>query len=126
MAARFPLVDAGTERNDLPAPSGRAAKADLRPHAREAMRDACGKQGAAARDIGISEGRLSSKLEDGSLTLAQIGSLGPGYARALARRLLDAYGTAADSPAMRLVRIESALRELAAEVARIARDVGAA
>lgn len=55
-------------------------------------------QKAAALSMGISEGRLSSKLKDGSLTLKQLETLGADYAVRFALDLLDAFGHVTKSP----------------------------
>jgi len=88
-----------TPRQKLPAPSGQAAKAELDPKppesflrgiARETIQR--GKQGAAALDIGISEGRLSAKLSDGTLALKDLEALGPEFAVTFAEEVLRQIG----------------------------------
>lgn len=115
---------AATPRETLADVRPKQAKAELRPQAavillREVAAEAIHRtssQKAAAVDIGIHEGRLSHKLKDGSLTLAQLETLGPGYAAELGAHLTETYGSERESPkqyARRLVQqIEACLVEL--------------
>jgi hypothetical protein len=64
---------------------------ELRLVAKEAIQRV-GKQSAAATDIGISDGRLSAKLEDGTLSLRELERLGPHYAAEFGRQLLERFG----------------------------------
>ena len=101
------------------------AKAQLRPDIepevdgrrfREVAADALRRmtsQKAAALAIGISEGRLSTKLQDGSLTLRQLEALGLEYAVQLAHDVLVAYGASAKSSKQRArERLPEMLREI--------------
>lgn len=57
----------------------------------EAIR-AVSSQKAAAVDLGISEGRLSHKLSDGTLTARDLDELGPAVLTEIARRALEVFG----------------------------------
>lgn len=99
------------------------AKAELHAHvsatrlrevAAEALRRATS-QKAAAIDIGIHEGRLSHKLKDGTLTLAQLEELGPTYAAELGEALIESFGALTDPKAIarrELESIENAVRTI--------------
>lgn len=87
-----------------PQPSG----SELRIVAGEALRRVTS-QKAAALDIGITEGRLSHKMRDGSLTLAQLEALGPRYAAELGRSLVEQYEAAIETPRERARRVLPAL-----------------
>lgn len=109
-----------TERETLPAPCGAHAKADLRPQvpatrlrdvAAEALQRTSS-QKSAAIDIAISEGRLSHKLQDGSLTLAQLEALGPSYAVALGESLIEQFAPLATPKARALQQVSEAERAL--------------
>lgn len=107
MANSLPKLDGATERKTLADVCGKQIKAGLHPeHAQEGaslLRDVAAdaltriaSQKAAATDIGIHESRLSHKLDEGSLTIAQLEKLGPAYAAELGRRLVDVYGPLVD------------------------------
>jgi len=93
----------GRERRTLPRPSGHAAKAALKAElpgtsvrslpdiAKDVVQERV-KQEAAAEQIGISAGRLSSKLSDGSLTLKQLDALGDDVLVATAEEILETRG----------------------------------
>jgi hypothetical protein len=115
MPQSLPKQLSATARESLADVRGYGAKAEHHPHVsasqlREVAATALRKttsQKAAAADIDIHEGRLSHKLQDGSLTLAQLEKLGPTYAAELGRELTQTYGTALeDVPARgrRLIR----------------------
>lgn len=106
MSSSIAERQAATPRETLASVRGSAVKADLKPQvpatslrevAAEAIRRVTS-QKAAATDIGIHEGRLSHKLRDGSLTLAQLEALGPEYGAELGRELVEQYGPLAASP----------------------------
>lgn len=88
------------ERASLAGVCGEPIKATLRPHTsapllREVAAIAVEHtaiQKQAADQIGIHRARLSHKLKDGSLTLAQLEALGPEFGAELGRMLLDAFG----------------------------------
>lgn len=89
----------------------------LRAVAAEAIRRVSS-QKAAALEIGLNESRLSHKLKDGSVTLAQLEVLGPVYAAEFGRVLLAQYGADAETPQDRARRvIPELIRELLAAVA---------
>jgi hypothetical protein len=106
---------------DLRAQEGATASTDpqsfaspLRDLAAETLRRVTS-QKAAAIDIGIHEGRLSHKLKDGSLTVAQLEALGPVYAAELGELLVAQYGPLSDpkdAARKALERIEDELRLL--------------
>lgn len=113
MAAIIANSSAATPRERLADVRGHQAKADLREQvgatrlreiAAEALRRVTS-QKAAATDIGIHEGRLSHKLKDGSLTLAQLESFEhePKFYAELGRLLTEAYGPL-DDPKVRAQR----------------------
>lgn len=111
-----------TRREKLAEVATRPAKAqlsatELRAVAADALRRTTS-QKAAAVDIGIDEGRLSHKLKDGSLTLAQLEALGPEFGAEFGRRLLAAYGevvkTAQERARERLPEIIREILELTA------------
>ena len=93
----------GTERQPLPSPAGQTAKAGLKPElsgtsarslpeiAKDIVQERV-KQEAAAEVVGISAGRLSSKLSDGSLTLAQLDAMGDEVVVPVAERILEQRG----------------------------------
>lgn len=103
MAATLSSASPATERKTLADVSTRAIKVELRtvsPQvpatplrqvAAEAVRRATS-QKAAAADIGISEARLSHKLKDGSLTLAQLETLGVKFGAELGAGCQQVYG----------------------------------
>lgn len=124
--------DRAMERRTLADVCGRDAsrpKADLQPQAGATrLRDvaaetirAGGKQESAARDIEIHPARLSHKLKDGSLTLAQLEKLGPDYARAFGEGLMDQFGPV-DTKA-KLRRELRALREQTEVVADLVEKI---
>lgn len=74
-------------------------------------------QKSAAIDIGIHEGRLSHKLKDGTLTLAQLEALNePKFCAEFGRLLVEEFGTALESPQARVDRI---VREVHAKLNEI-------
>lgn len=88
-----------TPQQTLPSPSGRSVRATLIPKAPESFlrpiaKDVIqrGKQSSAATEIGISEGRLSAKLGDGTLTLGELEKLGPAVAVTFAEEVLKQLG----------------------------------
>lgn len=103
---------------------GSQAKADLKAQpsatrlreiAAEALRRVTS-QKAAAAEIGLHQGRLSHKLVDGSLTLAQLESLEhtPAFCAEFGKLLLEEYGQLADPKDYiykRLRDVEEALHE---------------
>lgn len=113
----------GTPRHSLPERSGGPLKADTRPEdAGTLLRDVAAEalkrvtsQKVAAIDIKISEGRLSSKLKDGSLTLKQLEALGSIYGQRLGEVCREAYGT--EDPQ---ARIRRAIREAQQKIAEVA------
>lgn len=111
------------ERASLADVCGTTVKADLRPHTsapllREIAAEAVEHtaiQKVAADQIGIHRARLSHKLKDGTLTLAQLETLGPEFGAELGRMLIDAFAPL-DTPKARALRnirdAHAALREL--------------
>lgn len=104
------------------------AKADLRPAevpgsifrevAAETLRRG-GSQKAAAITLAISEGRLSSKLKDGSLTLKQLEQFGPDYLTEFARGLMERSATDPHARVRQLCReLRQRLDDLEDEVTR--------
>lgn len=96
----------GTERNRLPGSSGGQLKAGLKA-AHKPLREVVAsavelamQQKEAAYLIGRSEGRLSSKLKDGSLTVRQLEALGVVFGRRLGEECKREYGT--DDPVERM------------------------
>lgn len=92
------------ERKTLADVCGKQAKADLHPQvpatdlrgpAVEA-RERTVKLESAAADIGIHQSRLSHKFSDGSITLRELGRLGPDYAAEFGRQLVEQYGPLSD------------------------------
>lgn len=75
-----------------------------------ALRRTCS-QKAAAIDMGLSEGRLSTKLTDGSLTLKQLSKLGPKYLSELRRALIEHAMESPGAPFERRI-LESAISYL--------------
>lgn len=69
----------------------------LRDDAEEAI-DRTSSQKAAAATIGISQGRLSHKNDDGTLTLAQLETLGPEFAVEFGVSIQKKYGPLVKSP----------------------------
>lgn len=127
MAATVTNEREATPRERLAGVRGVAAKAELKAQvpatrlrdvAAEAMRRAMS-QKAAALDMGISEGRLSHKVKDGSLTLAQLEALGGRFAQELGAACLESYGgEGAEARRARLIReARQKLDELAEAVA---------
>lgn len=124
MAASLPSASGATLRKSLAEVCPSPVKAHLEPQvpatrlrddAEEAIRrTSSGK--VAASTIGISEGRLSHKHDDGSLTLAQLETLGPEFAVEFAQQLQAAYGPLAKTPAQhaeeKLDEIQAALNEV--------------
>lgn len=93
----------GIERRSLPTPSER--KRTVQAHAElsgtsvrslpEIVKDVVQehvKQDAAASEIGISGGRLSSKLSDGSITAKQIDAMGDDVLIPMAEQILESRG----------------------------------
>lgn len=77
----------------------------LRELAAEALKRVTS-QKSAAIDIGIHEGRLSHKLKDGTLTLAQLESLNePKFCAELGRLLVEEFGTELEDPLTRANRV---------------------
>lgn len=86
----------------------------LRDVAAEALQQVTS-QKAAAIDIDLSEGRLSHKLKDGTLTLAQLETLGPTYAVKFGEQLIEQFAPLATPKArarQQLRDAERCLREL--------------
>lgn len=104
------------ERPSLAGVCGKPVKADLHPHTgAPRMRDVAassvensGTQKGAAAEIGIDRSRLSHKLKDGSLNLAQMESLGPTFLAEFGRRLLEEFGPLS-TPQQ---RVREAIREI--------------
>ena len=131
MPATLPNPAPATERRSLAGVSGKPIKADLRPQvpatrlreiAAETVRRVSS-QKAAALDIGVHEARLSHKLQDGSLTLAQLETLGPAFAAALGTELVEQFASLATPKARAqhtLRTIRGLLDELAQAVELIA------
>ena len=90
---------------------------ELRLVAKEAIQRV-GKQQAAASDIGISEGRLSAKLGDGTLSLGELEKLGPHYAAEFGRQLLERFGPLS-TPHARAQHLMRAIRDMHDEVAQL-------
>lgn len=90
-----------TPQQTLPDRSGGQLKAELsetssrsvpiREQAADALR-AMGSQKTAALDLKLSEGRLSSKLKDGSLTIRHLEQFGADYASEFGEALVKKYG----------------------------------
>ena len=104
-----------TPPQTLPSPSGRSARAELRPKAPERSlrviaKDVLqrGKQAAAATEIGISEGRLSAKLGDGTLSLGELEKLDVNVVVSIAEEVLRQLGPLATPPA----RIRQEIRRI--------------
>jgi hypothetical protein len=114
MSPSIPDYAAERSRQRLSDVHGVPVKAGLHPNEperflREVAKDtirAIGKQGSAAADIAISEGRLSAKLADGSIALKQLERLGLSYAVSFAENILKRYGPLAtpQARARQLVR----------------------
>lgn len=110
MAPTFASSALKRPQQSLPDPSGSTAKASLRETevigtvlrevAADALRRVGSSQKAAAITLAISEGRLSSKLKDGSLTLKHLEQFGPGYVEEFARALVER--TESNDPRARL------------------------
>jgi hypothetical protein len=91
---------AAPQRSSLADVCGKPAKADLHPHTaapllREVAAQALERtsiQKVAADQIGIHRARLSHKLKDGTLNLAQLEAVGPEFCAELGRMLLDTFG----------------------------------
>lgn len=122
MSKSLALERVATERQSL---AGSCAKAELRaqvgaPPLREVAADALKRvtsQKAAALDVGISEGRLSHKVKDGTLTLRELEALGPDFGRALGEECQRTYGAeTADARKQRLIR---ALRQHLDELSEV-------
>ena len=104
MSSTVPDPSGATLRETLAGVRGKPIKADLRPQApdsrlRDVAADALRRtssQKAAAIDIDLSEGRLSHKLQDGTLTLAQLEALGPVFAAKFGKDLVEKFGPLAD------------------------------
>jgi hypothetical protein len=104
MPTNVQAAGGATERKTLADVSTRAIKVEIRSSspqvgatplrevAAEAVRRASS-QKAAAADIGISEARLSHKLKDGSLTLAQLEALGAKFGAELGAGCQQVYGS---------------------------------
>lgn len=112
-----------TPRERLAGVSGKPAKAELRTQVgatplrdvvAEALRRATS-QKAAALEIAISEGRLSHKLKDGSLTVAQLEELGAIFGMRLGETCREMYGT--EDPQERIRR---AIREARQKIDELA------
>lgn len=73
------------------------------------------KQETAAESAGISQSRLSHKLKDGTLTLAQMEAFGPKYAAEYGRLLVERYA-ALDTPKARAIRSAREIKALAEEL----------
>lgn len=110
------LANVGAERpqQNLPSPSGRSVDADLRPKLAETFLRPIAKeviqregQDNAATTIGISEGRLSAKLGDGTFNLKELEALGPEVAVTFAEEVLKRLGPLCTPKA----RIQQAIRE---------------
>lgn len=89
----------------------------LREVARDAIRRV-GKQSAAATDIGIHQGRLTHKLTDGTIQLAELEKLGPLYAAEFGRQLLERFGPVA-TPHARAKTLMRELRRMHDELAQL-------
>lgn len=109
-----------TPRERLADVRGSAVKADLKAQlpatsmravAADAIH-AVTSQKAAASDIGINEGRLSHKLKDGSLTLAQLEALGPRYTAKLGADLVERFAPLATPLAQAKQCLKDAERSL--------------
>lgn len=90
---------AETRQQNLPSPSGRSVDAGLRPKLPETFLRPIAKeviqregQDNAATTIGISEGRLSAKLGDGTFNLKELEALGPEVAVTFAEEVLKRLG----------------------------------
>lgn len=92
-------------------------ESELRLVAKEAMQRV-GKQAAAASDIGISEGRLSAKLGDGTLSLGELEKLGPQYAAEFGRQLLERFGPLA-TPHARAAHLLREMRRMHEELSQL-------
>lgn len=111
------------ERPSLADVCGKPVKADLAPHIpaprmREVAAssvESTGTQKGAATDIGIDRSRLSHKLKDGSLNLAQMEALGPAFCAEFGRQLLEEYGPLA-TPQMRVRQALRVMRRLIDEI----------
>lgn len=125
MAESIRQSNSATPRERLADVCPRPAKATLQPQegatrlrevAAEALRRATS-QKAAAADIGVSEGRLSHKVKDGTLTLAQLEALGPEFGRELGDECRRVYGEA--DPKDRARRVLLSLRRELDELAEV-------
>ena len=113
-----PIVDhavSATPRERLAGVRPQPVKAELDPQegatsmrqlAKSAIQAVSG-QKAAAIDIGIHEGRLSHKLSDGTITLAELETLGPKFAARFGADLVEMNGPLATP----LTRARQKLRE---------------
>lgn len=124
MAAKVALLDGATERQSLPATSGRPLKIEPQPKVpartlrlvstvADAVRLTDQQKNAAAA-IGISEGRLSAKLKDGSLTVAQLDRLGDVFGQRLGEECVRTFGTETAEQRFRRLILEA--REKFAEI----------
>jgi hypothetical protein len=119
-----------TRQQKLPSPSGVSAKAErhakvpessLRSITKDVLQR--GKQAAAATEIGISEGRLSAKLGDGTLSLGELEKLDVSVVVTIAEEVLKTLGplSTPQARARQLIRsIRQELDELAQFMEHIA------
>lgn len=99
MKSSLAHAPAETPQQNLPRPSGRSVKADLAPKDPESSlrviaKDVIqrGKQSSAASEVGLSEGRLSAKLGDGTFNVSEMERLGPEFAVTFAQEILQQLG----------------------------------
>ena len=98
------------------APRPKGPERFLREPAKDAIQ-ATQKQGTAATDIGLSEGRLSAKLSDGTITLGELERLGVAWAVRYAEEVLRQHGALA-SPAARAREVIRIMHRCLDEVAQ--------
>lgn len=99
MATTIPTAAAERHQQSLPSPSGRSVRADLHPKLpeiflRPIVKDVLqrGKQSSAASQAGISEGRISAKLSDGSFNLRELEAQGVDVVVTVAEEILRRLG----------------------------------
>jgi hypothetical protein len=123
MATTLKAEAGATPRERLAGISGQPVKAALRAQlpatpVREVAKDAIHRvssQKAAAVDLALSEGRLSHKLTDGSLTLAQLEGLDPRVIAEFGKLLTERYAP--------LVTPQARIREQVRQVRRACDEI---
>lgn len=119
MSNRIGAAAIETPQQKLPSPSGRSVRAELHPKDPERSLRVIAKdviqrekQAAAAEQIGISEGRLSAKLGDGTLSLGELERLDVAVAVTFAEEVLKRLGPLATPEARMRQQIRNARRAL--------------